>query len=96
MPDINQLAEQHIREHQARLKHIDELMAQVDQAKQVMESIEMRAEVESIKQERALLAKQLDEMRERTAEEWAEKGGPMVVWDVIANRLERLVERIKQ
>ena len=29
MPDINQLAERHIREHEAHLKHIDELMGQV-------------------------------------------------------------------
>jgi hypothetical protein len=95
MPDINELAERHIREHQARLKHIDELMAEVDQTKQATESMEIRAELESIKQERSLLARQLDEMREKSAEQWAEKGGPMVIWDVVANRLERLVERIK-
>jgi hypothetical protein len=95
MPDIDQLAEQHIRERQARLKHIDELMAQIDQTRQATKSAEIRAEVESIKQERTILARQLDELEETPDEEWAKKGGPMVVWDVVANRLEKLVERIK-
>jgi DNA repair exonuclease SbcCD ATPase subunit len=92
MSDINQLAESHIKEHEARLKHIDELMEQADKAKHEAED---SAELESLKQERVTLANHLDELREQSAEEWAEKGGPMVMWDIVASRLEKLVERIK-
>ena len=96
MPNINQLAESHIKEHEARLKHIDELMEQADKAKhEAEESSEVSAELESLKQERSSLAYQLDELRKHSAEEWAEKGGPMVMWDIVADRLEKLVERIK-
>jgi DNA repair exonuclease SbcCD ATPase subunit len=92
VPDINQLAESHIKEHEARLKHIDELMEQADKAKHEAED---SAELESLKGERVTLANHLDELREQSAEEWAEKGGPMVMWDIVADRLEKLVERIK-
>ena len=96
MHDINQLAESHIREHEARLKHIDELMEQAEKSKHEAEdSSEVSAELESLKQERSSLAYQLDELRKHSAEEWAEKGGPMVMWDIVADRLEKLVERIK-
>ncbi len=96
MPDINQLAESHIKEHEARLKHIDELMEQADKAKHAAEdSSEVSAELEDLKGERVTLANHLDELREQSAEEWAEKGGPMVMWDIVADRLEKLVERIK-
>jgi hypothetical protein len=95
MPDINQLADRHIREHEARLKHIDELMEQVEVTGQSTHSAEVSAVLSDLKRERGLLANQLDELRQQSAEEWAEKGGPMVMWDIVAERLEKLVERIK-
>lgn len=94
MPDINQLAERHIREHEARLKHIDELMGKADKAEQTADSSEVSAELADLKQERGVLADQLDELRQKSAEEWAEQGGPMVMWDIVADRLEKLVERV--
>jgi len=96
MPNINQLAELHIREHEARLKHIDELMDQADKAEQAAtHPPEVSAELAELKQERGVLANQLDELRQKSAEEWAEKGGPMVMWDIVADRLEKLLERVK-
>ena len=92
MTDINHLAERHIREHEAHLKHIDELMEQANTAKHAEED---RAELENLKQERGSLEQQLEEMKLHSEEEWAEKGGPMVMWDIVADRLEKLVERIK-
>jgi len=96
MPDINQLAERHIREHEARLKHIDELMGKVDSAGQeAAHPSEVSEELADLRQERGVLADQLDKLRQKSAEEWAEKGGPMVMWDIVAERLEKLVERVK-
>lgn len=96
MPDINQLAEHHVLEHEARLKHIDELLEKADKASQALPgSSELSAELDKLKQERALLAEQLDVIRQKSIEEWAKKGGPMVMWDIVANRLESLIERVK-
>ena len=96
MTNTNQLVEQHIREHEARLKHIDELMEQVEQAgRTAADSAEIFTEVEDLKQQRAQLANHLEELRRKSIEEWSEKGGPMVMWDIVANRLETLVERVK-
>ena len=96
MPDINQLAERHIREHEARLKHIDELMGQVDKVQQTAtDSSKVSAELDELKQERNVLANHLEELKKKSAEEWAGRGGPMVMWDIVAERLEKLVEHIK-
>jgi DNA-binding transcriptional MerR regulator len=96
MPDINQLAERHIREHEAHLKHIDELMDQADKAEQAAaDSSGVSAELADLKQQRGILAGQLDELKQKPIEEWAQKGGPMIIWDIVAGRLEKLVERIK-
>jgi hypothetical protein len=96
MPDINQLAEQHILEHESRLKHIDELIEKVDEASQALaDSSAVSAELANLKKERALLVDQLDEIRQKSIEEWAKSGGPMVMWDIVANRLENLIERVK-
>ena len=64
MPNINQLAESHIKEHEARLKHIDELLEKADEASQALEdSSEVSEELANLKQERALLVDQLDEIQ---------------------------------
>lgn len=97
MPNIDQLAEQHIKEHEARLKHVDELFETVEKTnKNAADSSEVSAEVEHLKKEREMLVGQLDELRKKSIEEWAHSGGPMVMWDIIANRLEDLIERVKR
>lgn len=95
MATMNQLAEHHVREHEARLKHIDELFEEADKNRQEEESPKISEELEALKQERGMLVDQLDQLRNKSIEEWAAKGGPMVMWDIVANRLEKLVERIK-
>jgi hypothetical protein len=96
MPDINQLAEHHILEHEARLKHIDELLEKAEEASQALaEPSAISAELDTLKKERALLVDQLDEIRQKSIEEWAKRGGPMVMWDIVANRIENLIERVE-
>ena len=96
MPNINQLAEHNILEHEARLRHIDELLEKADEASQALsDSSEVNAELARLKQERALLVEQLDVIRQKSIEEWAKKGGPMVMWDIVAKRLENLIGRVK-
>lgn len=100
MTDINQLVEQHILQHESRLKHIDELLARAKKvAEQADEETKIRAELKDAKRDREELADRIQELKEASPEYWQkralEKAGPMGVWDAVAQRLERLVERIE-
>lgn len=100
MTDINALIERHILEHESRLKHIDELL---ERAKKVAEGggddAQMRAEFGEVKRDREELSGRLQKLKRASPEYWQkkalEKAGPMGVWDAVAQRLERLVERVE-
>jgi hypothetical protein len=85
------LVDRHILEYQARLKHLDELMAEAADV-----STTARAELASLRRDQQQLAAELHALGRQSAIDWSEKGGPMVMWDVMAERLEQLVERMEQ
>jgi chromosome segregation ATPase len=89
MTSREQMAERHVLEHEARLKHIDELMAKAEAAPG-----EAAEELAELKEERGKLAESLNEMRKHSEEEWAKKAGPMVMWEIVAEKLENLVQRL--
>jgi len=89
MANIDQLAEQHIRQYESQLKHIDEVMARAH--KETTES----ADLKELADHRGELADYIEELREKAPLEWMEEGGPMVLWDLVAERIEQLVERIE-
>ena len=88
MKNIEQLVERNIREHEVRIHHIDTLLARANE----VGADKLGPELDELKQEYANLT---EEARQRSIREWAEKSGPMVMWDIVAQRLENLVERIK-
>lgn len=88
MTNLEHLTERHALEYAARLKHIDELMERAEKATAANEGIPPQ----QLEQKRRKLA---DELQKHETEEWAEKGGPMVLWDILAKRLEDIVERIE-
>ena len=89
MTSIDQLAEQHIRQYESQLKHIDEVMEQAH--KEQVES----ADLKELAENRGELADYIDELKDKAPIKWMEQGGPMVMWDIAARRIEELVERIK-
>ena len=93
MSNEEQLVETHVVEYESRLKHIDELIEQADKAGVQKEG--HQSELSSLKQEREKLAGNLDEIKALSTEAWAKEGGPMVIWDLVAERLEKLIERIE-
>jgi hypothetical protein len=97
MTSENTLLEQHIREYQSRMQHIDELMAQAEQR---AASETERAELKPLREEREKLATLYEELKLPSTEDWRReeiiKGGPMGVWDALAQQLERLVERFER
>lgn len=88
-----ELVERHIREYESRMKHIDEMIERASQAVGAGGE-EAGKELAELKAERDKLQARLDELRQLSEEEWLKEGGPMVIWDLVALRLEKLLERI--
>jgi hypothetical protein len=101
MTDVTHLAEQHIRAHEARLGHIDELVQRVRKAAgDLPEFAQVHTELEDLVRERDRQAVRIDDMRAKAAEQWREeeigRSGLMGVWDALAQQLEGLVEKVER
>jgi hypothetical protein len=92
------LVEQHIREYESRLKHIDELYERAHQATDHLdEEHEVRSELKEYDLQRARLKQHADDVRTMPVEKWREEtvqnAGPMAIWDILAQKLENFLER---
>jgi hypothetical protein len=101
MTNITHLAEQHILENESRLKHIDELVARVREgAGALPEYAQVHTELEELIRQRDRYAVQLQDLRQKAAQEWqqheVERSGLMGVWDALAKELEKLLERVER
>jgi ferritin-like metal-binding protein YciE len=94
--NLEHMVEQHVREYESRLKHVDEL---VERAKATGHP-EVHQALDQILEQRSAMAAELDSMRLKSLDDWrAEeiaKSGPMGVWDALAQQLEELVERFER
>ncbi|WP_432472932.1 hypothetical protein [Amphritea sp. HPY] len=90
MTKLDDLVDQHIKEYNSRLKHIDELAEQAA----ALEEESHLDELAELKSERNKLADYLKELEQNRSEKSLEMTGPMYIWDVIAQRLEKLLEKI--
>jgi len=100
MNKIDQLAEQHIREHQSRLIHIDDLLNRVDKKKEeYISKSEIDIQLEELRADREKLSQHIEDLKKKSFDEWQvteiEQVGPMIIWDAVAKKLEKLVERIE-
>ncbi len=98
MTTKEQLIEQHIREYESRLKHIDELYARAHEATDHLEDDhEVRAELKDIDEKRGELKQKAEALKSLPASNWREEtirsAGPMAIWDILAQKLEDFVER---
>ena len=98
MTSMNQLVEQHIKAYQSRLNHIDEL---IERAKKGMKEDSVhKTQLSNLQMERNKMAAQYDKLRLQSVEDWRkeeiEKSGPMAIWDVLAQQLEELVEKLER
>jgi len=97
--NIEHLVEQNIIEHESRLKHVDELLDKADQGIESSGLTELDAQLAELRQERDQLASELDDYKKKSTEYAkqanAENLGPMIIWEKVAERLEKLVEHIK-
>jgi hypothetical protein len=98
MTGIESMVEQHIREYEARLKHVDELLEQAHREAETAKAAEIDDDLALLRGERDRLASHFDELKMKSRQDWQgesiEKAGPMGVWDSLAQQLEKLLERI--
>ena len=99
MTDINQLVQQHILKHESRLKHVDELLQRAQQGASKTGGSEAE-HLASLKLERDKLSSRVSEFKLKPPDQWSEeefeRTGPMVIWDTLAQQLEKLVERLER
>ncbi|HEY5602673.1 MAG TPA: hypothetical protein VIM41_06155 [Gammaproteobacteria bacterium] len=91
MTRIDKLAERQAVEHESRLKHIDELLKQAEQAGDEAS----KAELEELEEKQTAMGDYIERLREESPEQFMQTAGPMVMWELVAQRLEKLVEKIK-
>jgi hypothetical protein len=98
MTSKEQLIEQHIREYESRMKHIDELYDRAHQAAANLDTKDgVQARLNELAAQRALLQETTDSIKTMPLDKWREatvrNAGPMAVWDILAQKLEDFVER---
>jgi len=94
MPTSDKLAELSIREHEARLKHIDELMENAEAEKS--QDKKVNDELATIRQEREKMSNYIEGLKQQSPQQFMEAAGPMVMWELIAEKLEHIIEKIKK
>lgn len=94
MPMPEQIAEMNIREHEARAKRIDELMEKAE-AEASGDAIISHGLTE-IKKEKERIDDYIEGLKEKSPQEFLETAGPMVMWEILAEKLEHLIEGIKK
>jgi hypothetical protein len=99
MTATERLVSEHIRAYESRLKHIDELFERAHQASEELEDNALKSELEQYAQQRAELAKEAERVKSMSGDHWREElirsSGPMAVWDILAQKLEDLTERLE-
>ena len=97
MTNLRQLVEQHILEYESHLTHIDELIVRANKA---LIPAELHGELTTLKEKRDALAEEVSALKRKPLEDWRKDDtplaglGPMVMWGIVAQQLERLVKRL--
>lgn len=97
MTNEEHLINQHILEHESRLKHLDELLEKAEQNSHAIEAEAKHAEeLEKIKEKRTELKNYIDSAKTMSIDHWEKDAinmaGPMAVWDAVAQKLEKMLE----
>ena len=94
MPMPEQIAEMNIREHEARVKRIDELMEEAEAA--ASDDAIISHGLTEIKREKDRIDDYIGGLKEKSPQQFLETAGPMVMWEILAEKLENLIEGIKK
>jgi len=95
MTTKEKLIEQHIREYESRVKHIDELYERAHKATEHLDDEhDSRSELKWFEDRRSNVKDAIETMPVKNwRKETVKKAGPMAIWDIIAQQLEDFLER---
>jgi len=101
MTTKEQLVEQHIREYESRRAHMDELLAQAHEVSDdLVEGHAIKSELQDYRSQHAELVEEGEKLKTMPVEHWREEtiqsAGPMAIWDVLAQKIEDLIERVEK
>ncbi len=96
MSQTDKLIEQHVREYESRLLHIDELLAKAREKGATPESHQDLAEVTQQREQLAGHVATLKSGHDPREVEDILQHGPMGIWDVMAQKLEHVIERLEK
>ena len=100
MTNKEHLVEQHVRESESRLRHLDELLAKAQGPVGDSADRELEETLGRLRAERDRMASHLQTLRFYSVRDWRseeiEMAGPMAVWDALAQGVEELVERLER
>lgn len=101
MTNKEKLVEQHIREYELRHKHMDELIVRAKHAAlHLDDEHQLKSELKDYRQQHTELIDQTKELKKMPLKNWREdeiqSAGPMAIFDILAQKLEDLVERIER
>ena len=93
-----QLVNQHIREYESRLKHVAELYARAQKATDHLDEDHLsKSELKALSERKSKMEQQAPEIRTMSTDDWRKEtiknAGPMAIWDILAQQLEKFVER---
>ena len=98
MVDYDALIERHNRRYQSRLSYLDALLAEADRRKRSGPEAPLDEELATVRREREQLLKDAEQLRKKPTaayrEESLDEAGPMIMWELVAKRLEMLIERV--
>jgi len=89
MTTLDELVERHVTEYNARLKHFDEMAERAES----LEEQRDREELTELRAHRSQFANFLHELKHSPSQQLLDSG-PMAIWDVVADRLEKLVAKV--
>jgi len=93
MTKVDRLAERQFLEYESHLKHIDEVLQQARPHSE--KDKDLQQHIAELEQHRGKMVDYIEDLRQKAPIEWMKEGGPMVLWDIMAERIEHLVERIQ-
>ncbi|WP_372739274.1 hypothetical protein [Neptunomonas sp.] len=101
MTTKEQLVEQHIREYESRSKHIDELIVRANEAtKDLGDDHHIKTELNEYLEQKAKMVEDTEKFKRMSLDHWREdsirSAGPMAIWDVLAQKIEELIERTEK
>ena len=95
------LVDQHIREYESRLKHLNELYVQAERASAKLDDGHaLKSELQQYRDQHDDLAGQAVELKKLPLGHWREEmiqsAGPLGILDILAQKVEDLIERIEK